>query len=76
MVLRGYRRHARKRMGQVKYKYCHYYVTLEEGDPPPMDNFHWHTRPLTPEEKVQEWIDTLRKRKFHVKGGVRGDEID
>ncbi|KAG7176680.1 39S ribosomal protein L22-like [Homarus americanus] len=60
MVIRGFRRHARSRFGKVEYKYCHYFVTLEEGEPP--EHYYPHRRPLTPQEMLQEWIDNQRQR--------------
>ncbi|XP_068245143.1 uncharacterized protein mRpL22 [Palaemon carinicauda] len=60
MVVQGMRRHARRRFGTVKYSYCHYFVTLEEGEPP--EHYYPHTRHLTGPEMLQQWMDDLRKR--------------
>ncbi|XP_063852578.1 large ribosomal subunit protein uL22m-like isoform X2 [Scylla paramamosain] len=60
LVYRGYRRHARRRFGKVEYKHCHYFVTLEEGDPP--QQYYTYQAKLTPEEMLQEYLKELRKR--------------
>ncbi|XP_012285654.1 39S ribosomal protein L22, mitochondrial [Orussus abietinus] len=60
-VIKGVRRHAKKRIGQVRYMHCHYYVRLEEGKPP---KNYYHPIPQSPEEQLQTWHDNLRKRKI------------
>lgn len=60
MIIRGYRRHARRRFGKVEYKYCHYFVTLEEGDPP--EHYYPFRRPRTPQELLEEWMEEQRRR--------------
>lgn len=60
MVIKGMRRHARRRFGTVRYRYCHYFVTLEEGEPP--EHYYPHTRHLTGPEMLQQWMEDLRKR--------------
>ncbi|KAK3883536.1 hypothetical protein Pcinc_012140 [Petrolisthes cinctipes] len=60
IVFKGYRRHARRRFGKVEYKHCHYFVTLEEGEPP--EHYYWHRRPLTPQEMLEEWLESQRRR--------------
>lgn len=60
LVVKGFRRHARRRFGQVKYKYCHYFVTLEEGEPP--EHYYPHRRKLTPQEMLEEWLESKRQR--------------
>ncbi|KAK7076815.1 54S ribosomal protein L22, mitochondrial [Halocaridina rubra] len=61
-VMKGYRRHARKRFGNIEYKYCHYFVTLEEGDPP--EHYYPHTRTLTAKEMLEEWMEDQRQRRI------------
>ncbi|GAB0087003.1 39S ribosomal protein L22, mitochondrial [Sergentomyia squamirostris] len=57
---KGVRRHARKRIGRVEYKHCHYFVRLEEGPPPE----NYYTPNLTPEEQLDKWMDKMRNRKI------------
>lgn len=58
-VFKGVRRHARGRMGRVEYKHCHYFVRLEEGEPPK----HYYKVPETPEDQLNKWLEQLRSRK-------------
>ncbi|XP_071522841.1 large ribosomal subunit protein uL22m isoform X2 [Panulirus ornatus] len=64
MVIKGFRRHARRRMGVVEYKYCHYFVTLEEGEPP--EHYYHFRRNLTPQEMLQEWLEEQRMRTINL----------
>lgn len=57
---KGIRRHARNRHGRVEYKHVHYFVRLEEGEPP---KHFYLPHPLTPEEQLDKWVDGMRKRK-------------
>lgn len=61
MCMKGMRRHARGRMGQVRYQYCHYFVRLEEGKPP--KDYYKHDA-LAPEEQLDKWLEQMRKRKI------------
>lgn len=61
MVIKGIRRHARGRMGEVRYQYCHYFVRLEEGEPP---KDYYKRDPLTPEQQLAMWMKQMRKRKI------------
>ncbi|XP_017143211.1 39S ribosomal protein L22, mitochondrial [Drosophila miranda] len=58
-VFKGMRRHARGRFGQVEYKHCHYFVRLEEGQPPE----HYYQEPQTPEQQYEHWLEQMRSRK-------------
>lgn len=60
-VFRGVRRHARGRQGIVEYKHCHYFVTLEEGEPP---KHYYLPVPQTPEQQLEKWIEQMRSRKI------------
>ncbi|XP_042874563.1 39S ribosomal protein L22, mitochondrial-like [Penaeus japonicus] len=60
LVVKGFRRHARRRFGKVQYKYCHYFVTLEEGEPP--EHYYPHRRKLMPQEMLEEWLESKRQR--------------
>lgn len=60
-VLKGMRRHARMRMGEVMYRYCHYFVRLEEGTPPAEYYYSW---PKTGPALLAQWLDEVRDRKI------------
>ena len=59
-VFKGFRRHARGRMGEVEYKHCHYFVRLEEGEPP---KEYYLPGSVTPEQQLENWLESMRKRK-------------
>ncbi|KAJ8724979.1 hypothetical protein PYW07_015937 [Mythimna separata] len=61
MVIKGIRRHARGRMGEVRYQFSHYFVRLEEGKPPAD---YYKINPLTPQEQLDNWLEQMRKRKI------------
>ncbi|KAH9375881.1 hypothetical protein HPB48_017389 [Haemaphysalis longicornis] len=56
----GIRRHARGKLGIIQYRFCHYFVRLVEGPPPE----HYYDPPLTPSQKLQEFIQELRDRRI------------
>lgn len=58
-VYKGVRRHARARVGRVEYFHCHYFVRLEEGQPPA----DYYGRKTTPEKQLDDWLEQMRKRK-------------
>ncbi|XP_072941478.1 large ribosomal subunit protein uL22m [Epargyreus clarus] len=60
-VIKGIRRHARGRIGEVRYKYSHYFVRLEEGKPP---QDYYKRNPLTPQQQLDKWLEQMRKRKI------------
>jgi large subunit ribosomal protein L22 len=47
-------------MGRVDYRYVHYFVRLEEGEPP---KHFYLPHPMTPEEQLDKWMDEMRNRK-------------
>ncbi|CAG9791934.1 unnamed protein product [Diatraea saccharalis] len=61
MLIKGIRRHARARFGEVRYQYSHYFVRLEEGKPP---EDYYKRKPLTPPQQLDIWLDQMRKRKI------------
>ncbi|KAJ8726956.1 hypothetical protein PYW08_015353 [Mythimna loreyi] len=61
MVIKGIRRHARGRMGEVRYQFSHYFVRLEEGKPP-VD--YYKRNPSTPQQQLDNWLEQMRKRKI------------
>ncbi|XP_055845186.1 39S ribosomal protein L22, mitochondrial [Episyrphus balteatus] len=58
---KGMRRHARGRYGVVEYKHCHYFVRLEEGEPP---KHYYLPQPATPEDQFNKWMEQMRNRKI------------
>lgn len=48
-------------MGRVEYKHCHYFVKLEEGTPP---EHYYLPYPKTPEQQLDDWMSSMRKRKI------------
>ncbi|XP_025200236.1 39S ribosomal protein L22, mitochondrial [Melanaphis sacchari] len=60
-VIKGMRRHARMRMGEVMYRHCHYFIRLEEGTPPKDYYFSW---PKTGPALLAQWIDEVRDRRI------------
>jgi len=62
IVMKGIRRHARMRVGIVKYFHCHYYVRLEEGPPPKY--FYVENAPKTTKSMLSEWVDQMRSRRI------------
>ncbi|VEN41448.1 unnamed protein product [Callosobruchus maculatus] len=61
-VIKGLRRHARRRVGIVEYKYVHYFVRLEEGKPP---EHYYFPYPKKPDEQLKDWVEKMRKRKIY-----------
>ncbi|KAF2884099.1 hypothetical protein ILUMI_22067 [Ignelater luminosus] len=61
-VIKGYRRHARRRFGKVEYFHCHYFVRLEEGTPP---KDYYQNAPKEPQEQLANWLASMRKRKIN-----------
>lgn len=62
MIIKGIRRHARGRIGIVHYRYCHYFVRLEEGKPP---KHYYQSAPKTREEWLEEWMKQMHARKIY-----------
>lgn len=62
LIYKGIRRHGRGRVGIVHYRYCHYFVRLEEGKPP---KHYYQPAPKTGEEWLQEWMEEMRNRKIY-----------
>jgi len=48
-------------MGEVMYRYCHYFVRLEEGTPPENYYYSW---PKTGPALLAQWVDEVRDRKI------------
>ncbi|XP_076643436.1 mitochondrial ribosomal protein L22 [Halictus rubicundus] len=62
IVIKGIRRHAKGRVGEVRYKHCHYFVRLEEGKPP---KDYYLRNPPTGEEMLENYMTSLKQRKVH-----------
>ncbi|EEC01253.1 ribosomal protein L22, putative [Ixodes scapularis] len=60
VCIKGLRRHARGRMGMIRYQYSHFFVRLVEGAPPK----HYYGAPKTAEQKLEEYVQTLRDRRI------------
>jgi large subunit ribosomal protein L22 len=60
LVFKGLRRHARSRLGIVRYFHCHYFVRLEEGPPP--EHYYLDTIPKSTETHLAEWMNEIRHR--------------
>lgn len=59
-VVKGIRRHARLRYGEVEYKYCHYFIRLEEGQPP----LNYYNKPIFDKNTLlMDWIEKMRNRR-------------
>jgi len=60
IVIKGLRRHARNRKGVIHYRYCHYFVRLEEGQPP---KHYYLPHPKSGEELLEDWLRNMHMRK-------------
>ncbi|GAB1867962.1 Large ribosomal subunit protein uL22m [Camponotus japonicus] len=60
IVIKGLRRHARGRKGVIHYRYCHYFVRLEEGQPP---KHYYLPHPKSGEELLEDWLRNMHMRK-------------
>lgn len=60
IVIKGIRRHAKGRGAIQRYRYCHYFVRLEEGQPP---KNYCLRNPKTGEELLNNWLKNMHMRK-------------
>lgn len=60
LVLKGIRKHARYRFGEIRYFHTHFYVKLVEGPPPEF----YYFKQLTNREKLDQYLDDLKKRRI------------
>ncbi|XP_022191929.1 39S ribosomal protein L22, mitochondrial isoform X2 [Nilaparvata lugens] len=63
ITIKGIRRHAKMRMGCIKYRYSHYLVRLEEGKPPAKGEYYWHG-PNDGPSLLDDWLAMMRRRKI------------
>ena len=62
LVLRGQRKHARYRIGEIRYFYVHFYVKLVEGPPPKA--YYYDPNPKTGKDKIKKFIEDHRAKKI------------
>lgn len=62
-IVKGVRKHARLRVGTVKYRYVSYFVRLEEGKPP--KHYYEHNRKKSPRELLEDFIKEHRSKRLH-----------
>lgn len=62
LVIKGVRKHAFYRMGEIRYFYLHFYVKLVEGPPP--KEYYYDPNPKTGEEKLKKFIDDHRSKQI------------
>jgi len=60
LVIKGYRKHARYRFGEIRYFHSHVFVRLVEGPPP--EHFYHADLYYTNRQKLDIYLDDLRKR--------------
>lgn len=59
-TISGLKRHARGRMSVIRYRYSHYFLTLEEGKPP--KDYYYFRKEKSGEEMLAEWLNKYRNR--------------
>ena len=59
LVIKGVRKHAFFRLGEVRYFHCHIMVRLVEGPPPA----YFYHAPLSNRKKLELYVEDLRRRK-------------
>lgn len=59
LVLKGMRKHAFFRFGEIRYFYSHFFVALVEGPPP---KHFLIPAPMTGKEKLDAYVKQLRQR--------------
>ena len=62
LVVKGVRRHARMRFGEIRYFYSHYFVRLVEGKPP--KHYFKEFRHMDGNERIKHYVDNLRARRI------------
>lgn len=60
LVVKGIRKHARMRFGEIRYFYCHIMVKLAEGEPP----VHFYEPKKDGNDHLKDYYQELRKRKI------------
>ena len=60
--IKGFRRHGKLRMGVITYSFVNYCVALEEGRPPPKDQYYVKKRPKSSQQWIEEWLTEHRSK--------------
>lgn len=60
LVVKGFRRHARFRFGEIRYFYCHVCIKLTEGEPPQ----HFYRPRKDGNDLLKDFYQDLRARKI------------
>ena len=60
LVIKGLRKHARMRFGEIRYFYCHLMIKLTEGEPPK----HYYKPVKDGNDHLKSYYDELRARKI------------
>ncbi|XP_011498342.1 PREDICTED: 39S ribosomal protein L22, mitochondrial [Ceratosolen solmsi marchali] len=60
-TIKGKRKHKGALFGEVRYTYCHYFVRLEEGEPP---KDYYKTNHKSSSELLEDWKEQMRRRKI------------
>lgn len=61
LVVKGVRKHARMRFGEIRYFYSHVCIKLTEGEPPK----HFYRPPKDGNDHLKDFYDDLRSRKIY-----------
>lgn len=62
LVIKGFRKHGRFRMGEIRCFHTHLFLALVEG--PPQENFYF-PGPLTNRQRLDAYVDWLRQRRIY-----------
>lgn len=62
LVIKGLRKHARMRFGEIRYFYCHVNIKLTEGDPPK----HYYRPEKDGNDLLEDHYKELRSRKIDM----------
>ena len=63
-TIKGVRRHARMKMGNVSHRYITYFIRLEEGIPP--EHYYDHSRVhKNPKQMLEEYVQEHRNKYIH-----------
>lgn len=62
LVIKGLRKHARRRFGEIRYFYCHVMLKLTEGKPPK----HYYRPERDGNDLLKKYYEDLRSRKVEL----------
>ncbi|KAK7582218.1 hypothetical protein V9T40_013663 [Parthenolecanium corni] len=63
VVIKGIRRNAKGRITVIRYRYCNYYLRLEEGLPP--EDYYCKNHLKSGPKLLDQWFTSIRSRKIH-----------